>query len=94
MDKLTLIAEQFNTNGPVVSVKEYGTGNVNDTYLVTLDAPNAGKYFILQRINQHVFRQPELIMINMSALSEHVQKRLAQENQNGAPARRSETPRV
>ena len=94
MDKLTLIAEQFNTNGPVVSVKEYGTGNVNDTYLVTLDAPNAGKYFILQRINQHVFRQPELIMLNMSALSEHVQKRLAQENQNGAPARRWETPRV
>jgi hypothetical protein len=94
LDKLTQIAEQFNTNGPVVSVKEYGTGNVNDTYLVTLDAPGGNKYFIMQRINQHVFRQPELIMLNMSALSDHVQARLEQEDLANTSTRRWIVPRV
>src|SRR5450759_2392471 len=82
LDKLIQIAEQFNPNGPVVSVKEYGTGNVNDTYLVTLDALGKNKYFSMQRINQHVFHQPELIMLNMSALSDHVRARLEKEDQD------------
>jgi hypothetical protein len=94
LDKLIQIAEQFNTNGPVVSAREYGTGNVNDTYLVTLDAPGKNKCFIMQRINRHVFRQPELIMLNMSALSDHVQARLEKENHTDAGTRRWIMPRV
>jgi hypothetical protein len=93
LDKLIQIAEKFNTNGPVVSVREYGTGNVNDTFLVTLDAPGRNKCFIMQRINQHVFRHPELIMLNMSALSEHVQARLEKEDQ-AQSERRWIMPRV
>jgi Ser/Thr protein kinase RdoA (MazF antagonist) len=94
LDELTQIAEQFNPNGPVVDVKEYGTGNVNDTYLVTLEAPGGNNYFIMQRINQRVFHQPELIMLNMATLSEHVRSRLEQEARSGVPARRWETPRI
>ncbi|MCL5995072.1 MAG: aminoglycoside phosphotransferase family protein [Chloroflexi bacterium] len=93
MDKLIEIAEQFNTNGPVLSVREYGTGNVNDTFLVTLHAvPQT--YFIMQRINQRVFHRPELIMVNMRALSEHVRMRLAGERNGHAVERRWEMPRV
>jgi hypothetical protein len=94
LDKLIQIAEQFNTNGPVVSVVEYGTGNVNDTYLVTLDSLMAARHFILQRINQHVFHKPELIMVNMCALSEHVLRRLAIEKEEHRNGRRWEVPRV
>jgi Ser/Thr protein kinase RdoA (MazF antagonist) len=93
-DTLVQIANHFNTNGPVLAVQEYGTGNVNDTYLVTLDtansAPGVADHFILQRINQHVFRQPELIMVNMRLLSEHVHARLQRERDQ----RRWEVPRV
>jgi hypothetical protein len=93
LDKLIGIAEQFNANGPVLGVQEYGTGNVNDTFLVTLQS-DSEKHFILQRINQHVFRKPELIMINMRALSEHVQSRLAREHNGSVDVRRWEVPRV
>ncbi|MCL4506820.1 MAG: aminoglycoside phosphotransferase family protein [Chloroflexi bacterium] len=94
MDRLIRIAEQFNTNGPVVSVREYGTGNVNDTYLVQLEAPRQARFFILQRINRHVFRRPELIMLNMRALGEHVQSKLARESIDHRNGRRWEIPRV
>ena len=94
MDKLIQIAEQFNTNGPVVKVQEYGTGNVNDTYLVTLDSPDSARHFILQRINQRVFHKPELIMVNMRALSEHVHRRLSVEKDEQRNGRRWVVPRV
>jgi Ser/Thr protein kinase RdoA (MazF antagonist) len=93
LDKITDIAEQFNTNGPVLHVQEYGTGNVNDTYLVTLQAAPP-RYFIMQRINQRVFRRPELIMVNMRALSEHVHHRLERERNVRSDDRRWEMPQL
>lgn len=94
MVNLTDIAEQFNTNGSVLNVQEYGTGNVNDTYLVTLDTAGTNKHFILQRINQRVFHKPQLIMVNMQALSEHVHQRLAGERLRQPDGRRWEVPHV
>ncbi len=49
------------------------------------------KYFILQRINQRVFRRPELIMENLRVLSGHVSKRLSN---NPIASRRWEMPSV
>ncbi|MBI4642915.1 MAG: aminoglycoside phosphotransferase, partial [Deltaproteobacteria bacterium] len=88
MDYPLAAAEQFTTQGPVLEVREYGQGNVNDTFLVTvegmvgsahptspLDAPGA-KRFILQRLNTRVFPWPQLIMGNLRVFTEHVQARL------------------
>jgi Ser/Thr protein kinase RdoA (MazF antagonist) len=89
------IAEQYNYDGQIVDVQEYGTGNVNDTFLVTLSS-DQDKHFILQRINTRVFKKPELIMVNMLALSEHVLARLKHESErehNGSE-RGWEVPRV
>lgn len=75
-------AAQFCTEGRIVDVRPYGEGNLNDTYLVTVeDAPRA--HYILQRINTHVFQRPRLIMLNLRALSDHVQQRLARESTPG-----------
>jgi Ser/Thr protein kinase RdoA (MazF antagonist) len=75
LDNLFAGADQFKPQGKVVAVDEYGNGNVNDTFLVTLDSKKE-KYFILQRINTQVFRRPELVMLNMRTFSEHVRHRL------------------
>ncbi len=66
-------AVQFDSN--VVEVKEYGNGNINSTFLVSLDSCE-DKKFIIQRINTSVFPQPELIMKNMRIISEHINGRL------------------
>ena len=75
MENLNHIAEQFRSGGNVVKVKEFGNGNINDTYIVTLDSTEENK-FVLQRINTHVFKQPKLIMQNMRAFTEHVRHRV------------------
>ena len=74
------VAEQFAPYTQVISVHEFGNGNINDTYLVTvdIDLPEE-KQFVLQRINTQVFKQPKLIMQNMRAFTEHMRRRARDE---------------
>ena len=74
------IAEQFAPHTQVISVDEFGNGNINDTYLVTIDTPlPEERQFVLQRINTQVFKQPELIMQNMRTFTEHMRRRAREE---------------
>jgi Ser/Thr protein kinase RdoA (MazF antagonist) len=69
------VAERFKPNGTIGRVREYGNGNVNDTFLVSVESAEAG-CFILQRINTRVFPRPELIMCNMRTITEHMSRRM------------------
>jgi Ser/Thr protein kinase RdoA (MazF antagonist) len=73
---LIWVAERFKPRGRVIDVREFGNGNINNTFLVTLDTEGE-KHFILQRINTHVFRRPELVMHNMRVSTEHIRRRLS-----------------
>lgn len=84
-------AEQFIPSGKVVDIREYGHGNINNTYLVTVDVTGED-HFILQRINTQVFRRPELVMLNMSVATGHAIMRLRQMQLR--EGRRWEVPRV
>ncbi len=89
-DLLHHIANDFLTpTDTLADVREYGAGNINDTYLVTTAA---GRRFILQRINRRVFKRPEWIMSNIRVYGEHVAARLAAEADT--PGRRWETPQI
>ena len=75
MGNLFAVADQFKPQGRVIDIQEFGMGNINNTFLVTLDS-NVEKHFILQRINTQVFRQPELVIRNMRICTEHIRRRL------------------
>lgn len=66
---------QFRPEGKIVNIREFGSGNINNTFLVTMDS-GMGKRFILQRINIRVFNRPALVMRNMSVSMEHALRRL------------------
>jgi Ser/Thr protein kinase RdoA (MazF antagonist) len=88
-DNLINIADQFTQVGQVKDVRPFGSGNINDTFLVTFDSLGQ-KNFVLQRINTQVFRQPQFVMQNMRIFTEHVTQRL----QNTSLNRRWEVPNV
>lgn len=77
LNPLIEIANQFKPQGNVIGIEEFGSGNINGTFRVTLDAIDE-PHFILQRINTRVFQQPMLIMQNMRTFTEHVRDRLSQ----------------
>ena len=91
MDHPVGVAEQFTPQGRVLDIRGYGCGNVNDTFLVTVEGA-AQPYFILQRLNPRVFRRPELVMGNLRIVGGHVARRLAAATIRGG--RRFEVPRV
>jgi len=91
LDHLTAAAEQFNPQGEILEIREYGSGNVNDTFLVSLRSC-AEDSIILQRVNTRVFLRPKLIMLNLRTFTEHVRRRLRRER--AAPDRRWEVPSV
>jgi len=83
-------AEQFSPGGRVIDIREYGNGNINKTFLVTLNE-GGEKNFILQCINTKVFYHPELVTRNIRVVTEHMHSRLGSISLNG---RRWEIPLV
>jgi Ser/Thr protein kinase RdoA (MazF antagonist) len=73
---LATIANQFGGGGQIMQVQPFGSGNINDTFLVTVGSVDPQR-FVLQRINTQVFQQPQLVMQNMRIFSEHVHECLA-----------------
>lgn len=75
MDRATTIARQFAAPETIARVEAYGSGNINDTFLVQLNG-GQNDCFILQRINQRVFPYPERIMENLRVYAAHVSARM------------------
>ncbi|MFZ2446637.1 MAG: aminoglycoside phosphotransferase family protein [Syntrophobacteraceae bacterium] len=90
-DSVPAAAEKFAPGAGICDIREYGNGNINDTFLVSLGS-GAERHFILQRVNRRIFRRPALVMRNLRTLGAHVQKRL--ENLPAGRGGRFEIPRV
>lgn len=64
-------AYAFLFNEKPISCQEFGNGHINSTYKVESDS---GNKYVLQHINQYVFKNPEEVMANISAVTNHIQK--------------------
>ena len=53
------------------SVARYGNGHINETYLV-----QSQHRYILQRINTSIFKKPEDVMENISAVTAHLKEKI------------------
>ncbi len=59
------IIGRFQLTGAAVSCRAYGCGHINRTFLVRTDA---GRRYILQRVNRQVFPDPVGVMENVTAV--------------------------
>jgi Ser/Thr protein kinase RdoA (MazF antagonist) len=67
-------AYEFQTCGEPIYCAPYGNGHINST---SLFVGSMGSQYILQRINQTVFRDPEALMRNIAAVTAHLRKTAA-----------------
>ena len=58
------IARLFFCFDRFLAVKSIGGGNINDTYRLDLEVAGGQKTVLLQRLNHHVFKQPQVVMDN------------------------------
>lgn len=74
--------QKFSISGKVKEILPYGSGHINDTYLVTMEE---GKRYILQRMNTEIFKNPEELMENICGVTAHLRRKIIE--RGGNPAR-------
>lgn len=67
------IAAAFALGGEIMALAPHGRGLINATFLVTVATPMPRRV-VLQRLNRHVFPQPERVMANLRTLLDHANR--------------------
>ena len=67
----------FRLNGQPVSCVAFGHGHINETLKITTDT---GKEYVLQRINQYVFKDPVKVMANACAVTDFLRQKSGDPN--------------
>ena len=77
--------QQFPFGGEIKEVISYGSGHINDTYLVTVLREEGEKRFILQRMNRNIFKNTAELMENIVGVTRYLRKKI--EENGGDPER-------
>lgn len=77
------IVKHFNFEGKFIESKSYGCGHINDTFVAIFEKEN-GEFikYILQRINNDIFKNPVELMENIKNVTEHISKKVVEANGN------------
>lgn len=80
MNELNTILGNFAIEGEISEIKPLGNGLINDTYKVTTagDAPD----YVLQRINNAIFQDVDMLQNNIEAVTSHIRKKLVEAGEN------------
>lgn len=73
-EQLKQIALHFDIQGNILSIKPLGNGLINDTLLVETDGEDN---YVLQRINNAIFKDVDLLQHNIDCATAHIRRKLA-----------------
>ncbi len=73
------VISKFEFDGTFEECIPFGSGHINDTFLLTYTTAEGMKYSILQRMNKSVFANPEELMENVKGVTSWLRKKI-QEN--------------
>jgi Ser/Thr protein kinase RdoA (MazF antagonist) len=77
------ILSNFNVIGKYVSCEKFGEGHINDTYLVVNELNEKSVKYILQKINNKLFKDIEKLMSNIEKVTDFNQRVII--NRGGNP---------
>ena len=77
----------FQIAGDVLSAAPYGSGHINDTFVVNMSLGGTPVRYLLQRINNKIFKDVPALMSNVQRVCDHVQARLKREQVDQASRR-------
>lgn len=70
------LVEKFQLFGTLREAVPHGSGHINDTFAATFSVSGTRLRYIFQRINHHVFRNPEALMDNILRVTTEVHRQL------------------
>lgn len=70
------LCNQFKIKGDFVDFETFKSGHINSTFLVRFNHEGKEKEYILQKINQNVFKNPEEVMQNISSVTNYIKEKI------------------
>ncbi|MEE1086710.1 MAG: aminoglycoside phosphotransferase family protein [Schaedlerella sp.] len=71
------VVSGFHFKGTMIDMCPYGSGHINDTFLLTYDRGEEGIFkYILQRMNTNIFKNPTELMENILGVTAHLRKKI------------------
>lgn len=70
------LIQKFMIPGKLVEVKRNTTGNIHKTYIAIYEENGEEKKYLIQQINDYVFKNPYEVMNNIEGITKHLQKEL------------------
>lgn len=85
-EQIQEVIKNFKYEGRLMDKRPYGSGHINDTYLLTFENEDAKeKRIILQRMNKTVFPRPVELMENIMNVTSYLRERIIE--RGGDPLR-------
>lgn len=72
------IIDAFAFDGVLAECISYGQGHINDTYRITFLNDQGRKRYILQKMNHHIFKNPEELMENVNGITTWLKKKITE----------------
>ena len=77
-EKIQNAINNFKFEGTLTDCRPYGSGHINDTYLLSYSIGEMGRLkVILQRMNSEVFTKPAELMENIINVTTYLKERIA-----------------
>lgn len=76
-EEIRRVFEAFDLLARFIGARPFGNGHINDTYLIDAEIGDTPENYILQRVNSHVFRHPEQVIANVSAVTRFLAEKLS-----------------
>ena len=80
--QLAEVLEAFGWGETAVSCERYGSGHINDTFLVINKEGDVEKKYILQRMNHEIFKDVDGLMNNVSGVTAYLRDIIIKEGGN------------
>jgi len=75
LDQISNAVNNFRLEGTIRGCIPYGNGHINDTFMVVCEDENgAERKYILQAVNNNVFKEPRKVMENIEKVTEYIRK--------------------
>jgi hypothetical protein len=76
---LKSVSAQFEIDGDFIYAEPYGSGHINDTFLMTMHQAGISVRYIVQRINHKIFKNPPKLMENIQRVTTHLRFKLIED---------------
>ena len=82
VEKIVGLVEEFGLNGEFEGYEVFKSGHINTTCLVKLNEDGETKKYVLQKINDYVFKKPEEVMENIVNVTNFIKEKIESQGQD------------